>query len=136
MTNFKLSFCEIKLLEKDIAEVIVDEGVEINLSMVAEYHSFLLDKMTYPFSLLINKKHSYSYTFEAQLQLATLSQINVMAVVAYTKISEISTKNLASFTREIPWILEIFSEREVALCWLYSKHSNHINKIVALESEV
>ncbi|MFT5757832.1 MAG: hypothetical protein ACI9LM_002568 [Alteromonadaceae bacterium] len=129
MNKFKLSFCEVILLEKDIAEVIVDDGVEVNLLMVEEYHAFLLKQMTYPFSLLINKKNSYSYTFEAQLQVATLSQINVMAVIAYTRTAEISTKNLASFTREIPWQLEVFNERELALHWLYSSH-----KIVALKT--
>ena len=126
MTKFKLSFCEIILLEKDIAEVIVDDGVEINLSMVEEYHTFLLDKMAHPFSLLINKKNSYSYTFEAQLQLATLTQINVMAVVAYTKISEISTKNLVSLPREKLWQLEIFNDRELALAWLHNKHNSKV----------
>jgi len=126
MTKYKLSFCEIILLEKDIAEVIVDDGVEINLSMVEEYHTFLLDKMAYPFSLLINKKNSYSYTFEAQLQLATLTQINVMAVVAYTKICEISTNNLVSLPREKLWHLEIFNDRELALTWLRNKNENKV----------
>jgi hypothetical protein len=117
------------LLEKDIVEVIVDDGIEIDLLMIEEYHKFLLDKMAYPFSILINKINSYSYTFEAQLQLATLSQINVMAVIAYTRTSEISTKNLASFTREIPWTLEIFNERESALSWLCNAHKNKILKM-------
>ena len=126
MNKYKLSFCEIILLKNDIAEVIVDDGIEINLSMVEEYHTFLLDKMAHPFSLLINKKNSYSYTFEAQLHLATLTQINFMAVIVYTKISEISTKNLVSLPREILWQLEIFNDRELALTWLHNKHSNKI----------
>jgi len=123
MNKYKLSFCDITLLEKDIAEVVIKEGIEVNLTMVEEYHAFLLDKLTYPFSLLINKINSYSYTFEAQLQLATLPQINIIAAVIYTKISEISTRNLASLPREIPWQLEIFNDRASALNWLRNQHN-------------
>jgi len=133
MNKYTLSFCEITLLEKDIAEVIINEGIEINLAMVEEYHALLLNKLVYPFSLLINKKNSYSYTFEAQLQLAALPQINVIAIVTYTKISEISTRNLASLPREIPWRLEMFNDRELALNWLRNQHNY---SVVSLKNSV
>ncbi len=126
MERFKLSFCEIILLERDIAEVIVNDGVEIDLLMVEEYHAFLIAKMAPHFSLLVNKINSYSYTFEAQLHLATLSQINKMAVLVYNRASDLATKNLASLTRETPWNLEMFSERESALTWLYIKQANEV----------
>jgi len=118
MITHKLSFGEITLLQEDIAEVIVNDRVEFNLEMVAEYHEFLINKMKCPFSLLINKLNSYTYTFEAQQHLATLTDINAMAVVSYSNITELTTKSLIQVSREINWKIKIFNEREVALQWL------------------
>jgi len=118
MITHKLSFGEITLLQEDIAEVIVNDRVEFNLEMVAEYHEFLINKMKCPFSLLINKLNSYTYTFEAQQHLATLTDINAMAVVSYSNITELTTKSLIQVPREIDWKIKIFNEREVALQWL------------------
>jgi hypothetical protein len=118
MITHKLSFGEITLLQEDIAEVIVNDRVEFNLEMVAEYHEFLINKMKCLFSLLINKLNSYTYTFEAQQHLATLTDINAMAVVSYSNITELTTKSLIQVSREINWKIKIFNEREVALQWL------------------
>ena len=123
MTNYELSFGKIIILQDDIAEVVVEEGVEFNLEMVAEYHEFLLTHMQYPFSLLINKMNTYSYTFEAQQHLAKLSQINAMAVVAYNKATITSTKSLIVFASNASWELKIFALRESALKWLEEKQA-------------
>ena len=66
MSKYKLSFGEIIILKPNLAEVIVDNDVEMDLEMVGEYHEFLLSKLGHPFNLLINKVHQYTYTFEAQ----------------------------------------------------------------------
>ena len=118
MSKYRLSFGEIILLKSNLAEVIVDDGVEMDLEMVKEYHEFLLDKLKHPFSLLINKVNKYTYTFEAQLKLATLTEISSMAVLAYDRITESSTKSLVSIPRATPWNLKIFRERTSALEWL------------------
>ena len=44
----------------------------MTLNMVEEYHAFLLKHLVSPFSLLINKINSYTYSFDAQVNLATL----------------------------------------------------------------
>ena len=121
MTTHILSFGKIILLQSDIAEVIVNDGVEMNLETIEEYHEFLLNKMKQPFSLLINKLHAYSYTFEAQQQLATLSQIHAMAVVSYRKTTETSTSNLIAVPREIQWRIQMFKKRDTALIWLQNE---------------
>ena len=74
-----------------------------------------------PFSLLINKVNAYTYDFDAQEQLATLKEINAMAVVAYSKVTEIVTETLASYPRDVEWNLEIFSNRDEALEWLLAQ---------------
>jgi len=124
MDKRALSFATIIPLRNDIAEVIVDEGVELDLDMVREYHRYLLANFNSPFSLLVNKIHAYTYTFEAQLNLATLEEINVMAVVAYNRATKVSTENLAnSIPRQIEWNLRIFNERSSAVSWLVEQQS-------------
>jgi len=96
METHQLSFAQIVILRSDIAEFIVNDGIEINIAMVNEYHEFLLSHLKKPFSLLINKLNCYSYDFEAQTQLANLTEVNAMAVVTYTKASELATRSLSS----------------------------------------
>jgi len=108
-------------LSDDIAEVIVDEGVVIDSDMVREYHTWIQENLNDPCMLLINKTHPYTYTFQAQKEIATLDQIQAMAVVVYNRISEVTTRDLASFPREHQWNIQIFDSRHDALLWLESQ---------------
>jgi len=118
MDSHNLPFANIKILRNDIAEVIINDGIEMTLDMVEEYHHFLITHLVSPFSLLINKINKYTYEFDAQIKLATLKEINVMAVVAYNQTTNLTTQNLAAMPREKHWELSIFSNREKALVWL------------------
>ena len=118
---FELPFARIVILREDIAEVMINEGVQMNLAMVDQYHDFLLTRLDAPFALLINKVNSYSYDFDAQEKLATLKEINAMAVVTYSKVSRLATETLVSFPRKVKWNIKIFSNRDEALAWLVSQ---------------
>lgn len=99
--------------------MIINENVEMTLEMVEQYHTFLLSRLISPFSLLINKINSYTYSFDAQVNLATIKEINAMAVVAYTQVSQISTEYLkTTVPRKVNWNLKIYNNREEALNWL------------------
>ena len=126
MDLHELPFAKIIILRDDIAEVMINEGVELDANMVDQYHNFLLSHLHPPFSLLINKINSYTYDFQAQEKLATLSEINAMAVVAYNRITEITTQTLASYPREIEWNLKIFSNRDDALAWLVAEQAEAV----------
>lgn len=52
MERFKLAFGEIKILNKNLAEVILDEGIVFDEIMVDEYHDFLLNSLIPPFFLI------------------------------------------------------------------------------------
>ena len=123
MDLHELSFAKIIILRDDLAEVMINDGVQMDADMVAQYHEFLLAHLRAPFSLLINKINAYSYNFEAQEKLATLKEINAMAVVAYNRVTRITTETLASFPRDVKWNLRIFSNREDALSWLESQQN-------------
>ena len=127
MDLHELPYAKIIILQDDIAEVIIDDEVIMDLAMVEHYHDFLLSHLSPPFSLLINKVNSYTYDFNAQLKLATLVEINAMAVVAYNRITEISTESLASYPRTEKWNLKIFSNRNDALAWLFSEQKKSNN---------
>ena len=118
MDLYELPFAKIIILRDDIAEVMINEGVQMDASMVEQYHAFLLSHLQHPFSLLVNKVNAYSYDFDAQAKLATLEEIRAIAVVAYNRVSRIATETLASFPRAVKWNLKIFSNREKALNWL------------------
>lgn len=128
MDAHKLDFAQINIVRDDIAEVIINEGVEMTTLMVEQYHAFLLSHLKAPFSLLINKMNSYTYDFEAQKLLATLGEINAMAVVVYNHVSEVSTGSLAAFPRTTRWNIHIFYNKEEALDWLYQQQSDIIKQ--------
>lgn len=129
MDLHELPFAKIIILHDDIAEVMINDGVKMNIAMVEQYHDFLLSHLRAPFSLLINKINSYTYDFQAQEKLATLTEINAMAVVAYNRVTEITTETLASYPRDVEWNLEIFPNRDLALAWLLSEQGYSVEKL-------
>lgn len=122
MKEYKLSFGTIIILRDNLAEVIINEGVVMNEVMVDLYHDFLLSYLKAPFSLLINKKNSYSYTFEAQKMIANLDEIHVMAVIVGTSGALMSTKTLMKINEENDWNIKLFRARPEALEWIESHY--------------
>jgi len=121
MKNYKLTFGTISIINSRLAEVIVDDGIVFDEVMVDEYHDFLLTNLDAPFSLLINKKHSYSYTFEAQKTIVNLKQIKAMAVYVGSSGALMSTETLIKMNENNNWNIMIFMKREEALDWLMSQ---------------
>ena len=119
MNKYELSFAKIIIVREDIAEVIVDDGVELDIGMVDEYHDFLVAHMRPPFAVLINKINSYTYSFEAQRKIGSLKELNAIAVVTYNWLAKASTDVLVnSIPREKTWNTDMFPSREEALAWL------------------
>ncbi|GAB1855877.1 hypothetical protein MHTCC0001_07120 [Flavobacteriaceae bacterium MHTCC 0001] len=121
MEEYLLSFGKIVVLSDNIAEVIVNEGVVFDEKMVAEYHGFLLERLRAPFSLLINKKNSYSYTFKAQQIVANLPEIDMMAVVMGSSAGLMSTETLMKINESNHWNIKLFKRRSQALHWLLER---------------
>jgi len=105
-------------LRENLAEVIVNEGVIMNEIMVYLYHDFLLTNLKAPFALLINKKNSYSYTFEAQKIIANLKEISHMAVIVGTSGALMSSETLTKMNEANQWNIRLFHTRESALKWI------------------
>lgn len=109
----QLSFATITLLNGSIAEVVVNKDVEITLEMVEEYEAFLADKFNEPFGLLINKVHPYNFSFEAKLIIGSHEKLKAIAVVHYTKGSELITQDVAGKRVIDGWNLKSFSGLEL-----------------------
>ena len=118
MKSHQLSFGEIIIIKPNLAEVIINDEVLMDIKMVDEYHAFLLTHLEAPFSLLVNKKFSYAYTFEAQKTIATLKEIKAMAVVVEGFNAKVSTNFLISINKEHKWNIKTFRLRSDALEWL------------------
>ncbi len=116
MNSYTLPFATINILREDIAEVIINDGVEMDLSMVNEYHEFLLSHLKSPFSLLVNKQNSYAYDFEAQQKVGALNEINAISVVVYNDLSELAQNALSlNMGTDVSEKMNIFSDRSEAL---------------------
>lgn len=119
MKVYKLSFGSVIILAPNLAEVIINEGVIIDELNVDEYHDFLLTNLDAPpFSLLVNKKHSYTYTFEAQKIIGKLKGIKNTAVVTSTTGALMSTEMLMHINSDVRDSVKIFNNREEALAYL------------------
>lgn len=116
--SIKLSFCKINAISDTVAEIIVNDGIEVTMMMVEEYHRWITENLSEPVGLLINKINKYTYTFEAQMNIANLPQIKAMAVVTYSNIAKVSTDSLNNLPREKKWNLQMFDDRDDALEWL------------------
>lgn len=116
-----LPFARIFDLHEDRFEVMIDDGVRMNPAMVGRYHDFLRSNLHPPFSLLRNRINACSYDFDVREKLATIDEINAMAVVACDRVSAVATGTLASFPRTVEWNLAFFSNREDALAWRHTR---------------
>jgi hypothetical protein len=118
MQRYRLSFCNAIKLGDDIAELIVDEGVEFNLARVDEYHAWIAGHLQSPYLLLVNKLNAYNYDFASQIRIGTLPGIKAVGFVVYSKISKLGTQVMLSMPRDANWVYRIFDNRDEALNWL------------------
>ena len=61
MKEYRLSFCTINICADNIAEVIIDENIEVSIEMVEEHDEFLCSIFKGSFGVLVNKINTYSY---------------------------------------------------------------------------
>jgi hypothetical protein len=123
-----LSFAELTVIEEGIAELIVNHGEEVTLDMLMEYYNLCLSLFKGPFSLLVNKINTYSYTFEAQHRIPVQEMIHATAVVTYNQMAKMGTSFLSNFEKEQSWNMQMFNNRDTALAWLTDQHASLTNQ--------
>lgn len=120
MKSYKLSFVEIIIHKTNLAEIIVNESIIMDLAHLAELHDFLQNNLIAPFSILINKKNDYSYDFQAQCAIGDISGLSKTAVFVTRSSGLMSTQTIMHINRnkDWNWNVKIFNDREAALAWL------------------
>ncbi|NQZ12162.1 MAG: hypothetical protein HRT35_33845 [Algicola sp.] len=118
MQKFDLGFALIYLLDDNLAEVIINEGVEMDITAVEQYHDWIDQHMNDPCFLLVNKINQYTYTFDAQRHLIQLDKVKAIAVVCYSPIAEKASRFVVDMPRKIKWQFDTFDNRKAALQWL------------------
>ena len=107
--KYELSFATINLIKDNIAEVIINAGVEVSMEMGEECDAFFTKLFPENFALLINKINPYDYTFEAKLSVASHENLKAIAVVSYDEHGESVSKELAQLRKIDGWNVKIFS---------------------------
>lgn len=132
MIKYQLSFAKINLINENIAEVIVDQNVEISLEMSEEYDRFLSKIFTNNFALLVNKINQYDFSFEAKLSMASHDNLMAIAVITYDDESKKSAGEVAAMRQRDGWNLKVFDGLNLGwqdgLDWLQSELKNSIVK--------
>lgn len=109
----RLSFGFYNIHADNIIEIIADEGVELTLEMVEESCNFLDENVTGDFAFLINRINEYTYTYEAQLSLASHENLKAVAFVYYSEESKNTTKKLQNNRLFDNWNHPMFSGLEL-----------------------
>ena len=80
----RLSFAKTHFISSDIAEVIVDKDIEITIEMIEEFDEYLSSCEHQHLGVLINRIHSYSYSFEAKFCVYSHHKMKAIALVYYS----------------------------------------------------
>ncbi len=114
----ELSFAEITVLQPNIAEIVIANGVSVTSEMVKEYHRLLKQNLKKPSGLLINKCNSYTYSFGAQIELGLANHIKATAILVHRDSSVLIMQSIKEMPDHAQWNMDIFFEREPAVAWL------------------
>jgi len=105
----QLSFATLTLLSDEIAEIIIDDGIEVSIEMLEECDEFLHKNLKGKYALLFNKINHYTFAFEAKMIIASSEHLQALAVVVYNADAQNSVEELQAL-REIDGLnIQVFS---------------------------
>ena len=79
--NFITSFGHIKIISPNIAEIVINHGIEISLEVVEEFEVLMNKYFHKHYAILINRINHYSYAYESLLCIGSLMNLKAVAVV-------------------------------------------------------
>lgn len=117
MNTHRLPNLKVTVLRENLAEVIINQGVEIDEADVCHFFTFLAEHLSPPYGLLVNKIHSYAYSFAAQRVLRDHPEVGAIAIVAHSSLGQRSAEFVSSFLSDNTKSAVFMSYTE-ALAWL------------------
>lgn len=121
--ELKLPFGCLRCPADNIVELIIDEGVEINVDMARAFQVAIEQWVDGPTGLVVHKLNSYSVSFDAQQIIGDLPGIAVSAVVAYNRFGEMSAQQIIAMSEMPEGDIAIFPTLENAVFWLQKRLS-------------
>lgn len=113
METYRLSFCTVNILTDNIAEVIIDDNIEVSMEMVEEHDKFLCSVFKGNFGVLVNKINTYSYSLEAKFIMGSVVRMKAIASVFYSSQGMKSTQNIIEKRSMDSLNLKLFSGYEL-----------------------
>lgn len=127
MQDYRLSFGVIRVYNDHLAEVMVDEGIEMSLAQVGEYHDFLLEHLKPHSYLLVNKSNSYTYSFDAQQHIFIREHIAAYAMFTPTVSSRLATDSVVMIQKHRDTLnVKLFDDRDEAMRWLVDQMKDNV----------
>lgn len=117
-TEIILNFAKIIILENDVAEIIVNESIEMNLTHIKNMRDVLKENLSSPIYLIINKINHYSYDFESQVEIGNFIELKATAIICYSETTRQTTQFVSKIKTNKNWNMEIFSNKAEALNWI------------------
>ena len=115
MQEHRLDFGSFIVHDNGILETVVDEGVELNEDNVKAFFNLIEELKPQPRLCMVNRMHQYSYTFKANMLLASSKLMDKVAVVKYGRVPW-PLKGL--FNPKI-YRIAFFDDRNNAIAWLF-----------------
>lgn len=125
----RLSFGYFNILADNILEVTVDQGVEMTLEMIEECSDFISAHFRGDFGMLINRINRYTYTYEAQLSIASYEGLKALAFVFYSPECEKATRKLQQLRAVDKWNARLFSGLELGWQQAYDWLQQEMNQV-------
>jgi hypothetical protein len=126
------SFGQINIISTCIAEVIINQDVEITLELLEEYDAIMAKQFTGNYAVLVNRINNYRYAYEALLCAGSAQNLRAAAIIEYGTNSEQRTQDLKSIRAMDNLNIKEFSGlelgREKAIAWL-DEQLTEINSI-------
>jgi hypothetical protein len=131
MSLIRIGFGKILKLNDNLAEVFIDEGVELTKEQINSYYDTIQQHLIPPYCVLLNQINSYTYSFEAQQELGKYEGLNAKAILSYTESSKKTMQLLKETQTNLAKLnMEIFSERSEALNWLKQNNCSNCDSIL------
>ena len=116
-----IGFCTLKVIEYRILEIIVNEGVNLDLEKVQKLHETFEEELEEPYGILVNTINNFSYSLEAINHVADHPYVFCVARLNYSETAELTSSYVKKAVKETmgnEFSIENFQSRLEALEWL------------------
>ena len=118
---FEIEFCTLKVIEYRILEIIVNEGINLDLEKVNVLHETFERELEEPYGILVNTINNFSYSLEAINHIANHPYVYCVARLNYSETAELTSSYVKKTVKETmgnTFSIENFQNRLGALEWL------------------